>query len=184
MTQLAKRRTLKHKALIGAVERKVNDIKKRHKHMGNKGKIDYETDLVMMEDNDFMEDKKYIADESDEGGEINESPIRPSPEDDAKKTKAERMKKQLLENKQNFIFSFEETLVNFKKSMEIMDRQAEITNRFTEDINSFEKKTIADNGASVKEKVAPSTSDSPRKQLANAKGNGSLYMSRLNEIGF
>jgi hypothetical protein len=40
--------------------------------MKTKGKIDYETDLVMMEDNDFEEDKKYFVDEDNmEDDELN-----------------------------------------------------------------------------------------------------------------
>lgn len=72
MISLAKRRQLKHKDLINRLQIKVNDIKARHKEMKTKGKIDYETDLVMMEDNDFEEDKKYFVDEDNmEDDELN-----------------------------------------------------------------------------------------------------------------
>jgi uncharacterized protein YoxC len=72
------------------------------------------------------------------------------------------MKNQLLDSKKNFIYGFEETLVNFKKTMEIMDRQAEVMNRFTEDINVFDKKAKIknDDGQQKKAKVPVKKGDS------------------------
>lgn len=66
MIALAKRRTRKHKDLIHRLQVKVNDIQQRHKEMKTKGKIDYETDLVMMEDNDFEEDNKYETEDNED----------------------------------------------------------------------------------------------------------------------
>jgi hypothetical protein len=67
------------------LEIKVNDIKQRHTNLGTKGTIDYETDLVMLEDNNLEEDKKYIVD-SDANSDINDSPDKPSPEDATQQT--------------------------------------------------------------------------------------------------
>jgi hypothetical protein len=64
--------------------------------------------------------------------------------------------------------------------MEIMDNQAEIMNRFTEDINSFETKTKVKKDDENKS-VTPATSEKAPQKM-QIKGNGGLYMARLNSI--
>jgi len=52
---------------------------------------------------------------------------------------SEKEKKKLVKVQQKFLTRFQETLINFQQTINIMDKQSEQMNRLCEDITSLER---------------------------------------------
>lgn len=128
MKKLAKQRTAKHNRLIEKLSDKVNSIRKNQIRLG--GKVDYETNLLIMEDTAVDDDVEEYEDPDDLPAYIQSK----RGDDQSGLTQSEKEKNRLRQQQNQFLARYQQTLVNFTQTISILDKQNQTMSKVCDEI--------------------------------------------------